>query len=119
MSNETEGKEGGPEKKKDIKSLLAIIPPAEAMKKEQKKLTEKRIRVRYSNAKPGEVIISQKLANQLNIKEKAVIVVGGKKRFEFKVVIDENVPENEVYANNEFMKENGIADNSIATIRAL
>jgi len=103
--------------KPDIKTLVEIIPPAGTLKRKEKKVTEKRIRVRYSNAKENQILINKKLAEELGIKDKAYIVVAGKKRFLFNVVIDDSVPENIVYANTEFMKENGIADNSIATIR--
>ncbi len=111
-------KETKREGKPDIKSLVAIIPPAGALKGGEKKQMEKRIRIRYSNAKENQVIISTSLAKELGIKEKAYIVVAGRKRFLFNVILDDSVPENEVYANTDFMKENGIADNSIATIRA-
>ncbi|MGC8675526.1 hypothetical protein [Fervidicoccus sp.] len=119
--SEEENKEASEQKveKKDIKSLVAIIPPAGALKSTQKKISEKRIRVRYSSTKPEHITINPKLASELGIKDKAYIVIAGKKRFLFNVILDENVPENEVYANNEFMKENGVSDNSIATIRSL
>lgn len=103
--------------KRDIKSLLAVIPPAGSNVK-QKVVKEKRIRIRYSTAKPGQILISSSLAKELGIGEKAEIVVAGKKKFVFSVVIDDSVPPNVVYANTEFMKENGVADNSIATLRS-
>ncbi|MGB9785294.1 MAG: hypothetical protein ACPLSO_05855 [Fervidicoccaceae archaeon] len=103
--------------KKDIKSLLAVIPPAGSGIK-QKVLKEKRIRIRYSSAKPGQILINPSLAKELGIGEKAEIVVAGKKKFVFSVVLEDSVPSNAVYANTDFMKENGVADNSIATLRS-
>jgi len=103
--------------KKDIKSLLAVIPPAGSEAK-QKVLKEKRIRIRYSSAKPGQIMINPSLAKELGIGEKAEVVVAGRKKFTFAVIIDDSVPPNAVYANTDFMKENGVADNSIATLRA-
>jgi hypothetical protein len=35
----------------------------------------------------------------------------------FKAVIDENIPQNEVWVNEELMKERGVSDNSLATVR--
>jgi len=103
--------------KKDIKSLLAVIPPAGSGEK-QKFQKEKRIRIKYSSAKPGQLMLNSSLAKELGIREKAEIVVAGKKKFSFSVIIDDSVPSNVVYANTDFMKENGIADNTIATLRA-
>jgi hypothetical protein len=123
LTQENQDKGQGEEKKveqkkeKDIKSLLAVIPPASALKGGVKKIQEKRIRVRYGNVKEGFVKISGALAKELGITEKAYIVVGGKKRFLFDVIIDDSLPANEAYANPDLMRENGIADNSIATIR--
>ncbi len=103
--------------KRDIKSLISIIPPADQLKETVKKIREKRIRVRYGNVKPNQLLINPKLVKDLSLEGKAVIVVGGKKRFLLEIVEDEKVPVNEAFMNMELMKENGIADNSIATVR--
>ena len=105
------------EKKLDIKALVAIIPPASVRKKE-KQIREKRIRLRYNESvKPGHAIICEALAKLLNIKDYIEITVAGRKRFKLKVTIDQKVPENEVWCNPEELREKGIADNSIATVR--
>ena len=107
------------EKKLDIKILTAIIPPAKQLKKESKKVLERRIRVRRRDeVKPEYAIINSKLANELEIKDYLEIVVAGKKRLKFKVHIKDEVPEKEVWCNSDVLRENGIADNSIATVRA-
>ncbi|MEM3285326.1 MAG: hypothetical protein QXP23_02815, partial [Fervidicoccaceae archaeon] len=71
--------------KKDLKSLLAVIPPARSQEK-PKTVREKRIRVRYSSAKAGQILINSSLAKELGIGEKAEIVIAGKKKFVFSVV---------------------------------
>jgi len=113
--NEEEKKEEG--KKLDVKSLVAVIPPAETLLKKERKMQEKRVRVRYGNVKRNQLVISKKLAEMLGIKDKAYLVVAGRKRFLLNVIINEELPENTVYANQELLQENGVADNSIATVR--
>ncbi len=104
-------------KKLDVKSLVAVIPPAEALLRREKKIQEKRVRVRYGNVKQNQLMISKKLAEMLGIRDKAYLVVAGRKRFLLKVIINEEQPENIVYANKDLLQENGVADNSIATVR--
>lgn len=115
---EPSGKETGEQKKKtDVKSLVSIIPPAGALRREEKKLREKRIRVRYGNVKPDQVKINKKLAEELGISEYAELVIAGRKKFRLKVILDDSVPDNVVMANEEILREHGVADNSISTIR--
>jgi len=45
------------------------------------------------------------------------IVVAGKKKLELKTALFPEVPENEVWANTDEMKIQGLSDNSIATVR--
>ncbi len=115
-----EKKEEEKEKKKiDIKALVALVPPASALKHRETKRVEKRIRLRTKvDVKPTQAKISPKLANELSIGDKLEIVIAGKKKFVFETVLDENVPENEVWVNVNLMREYGVADNSIATVRA-
>lgn len=117
---ETRAEETKKEKKTDIKSLLAVIPPANALlrKKESKRsIQERRIRLRYGEVKREQVAVGERLAKELELKDQAYITVAGRKRFLLKVVIKEDLPENIILVNAELMRENGIADNSIATIR--
>ncbi len=106
-------------KKVDIKALVALVPPASALKHRESKRVEKRIRLRTKvEVKPTQAKISPKLADELSVGDKLEIVIAGKKRFVFETVLDENVPENEVWVNVNLMREYGVADNSIATVRA-
>ncbi len=116
---ETEVKE---ERKIDIKKLVAIIPPPtmlQSMKKSrQVQVKEKRIRLRYSpDVSPEEAKISPQLAKELDISDYLEITVAGRKRFKFKAIIDENTPYDIVFVNPDLMRQNGVADNSICTIR--
>ncbi len=105
----------------NVRDTLKIIPPPSMLKAQTKKRTsEKRIRIRYlrdiseNNAK-----ISPKLASELGLGEDETIeiVVAGKKKFTFTPIIDESIPVNEVWVNEDLLKINGIADNSIATVK--
>jgi len=106
-------------KKRDIKALVAIIPPATQLRRrEGSRVKEKRIRVRLKpDVKEGELHVSPSLAQELGIKDAAELSVPGKKKMQFKAVLNESVPANEVWANEEVMKERGIADNTLATVR--
>lgn len=106
-----------PQKKMDVKTLVAVVPPASTLFSREKVLQEKRIRVRYGDVEEDQIKINPHLAAQLGITDTAVLVVAGKKRFTMRVVIDENVPMDIVVANPQLMKDNGVADNSIATLR--
>jgi anaerobic selenocysteine-containing dehydrogenase len=105
--------------KADIKAALSLIPPASALKAEEKRLTEKRIRILYDHTlKPEEAKINPRLAKELGITEKLEIVVAGRHRFAFRAILDDDVEYGKVHVNPELMEEHGIADNSIATVRA-
>lgn len=105
--------------KPDVSRLLAAIPPASALKARQKRVTEKRIRLRYDDSlNVDEAKINPRLARELGITDKLEITVAGRHRFAFKAIIDEDIPENVVHVNPDLMEEHGIADNSIATVRA-
>jgi len=105
-------------KKRDISKLLAVIPPAEEFRgRKQAKLKEKRIRIRLDPDIPEDkALVHPSLAKELDIKDKLVMSVSGK-RFVFTAIIDESAPQNQVVVNEEVMKEHGIADNSLVTIR--
>ncbi len=104
----------------DVTRLVSIIPPASQLKRREARIREKRIRIRYNESLPqGVVKISKKLAEMLNIKDGDLvdIVVAGRHKFVYKAMIEEGEGVNEVYCNPEELKERGVADNSIATIR--
>ncbi len=107
------------QKKRDIKQLVAVIPPAsQLMHKEGSKVREKRIRVRLKdNIPPEELHLSPSLAKFVGVKERVELSVPGKKRMSFKPVLNESIPQNEVWVNTELMREKGVADNSLATVR--
>ncbi len=104
-----------------------IIPPflrPDMFKKEEKKeRKEKRIRLRRSKeVDEGKAKINPELAQELEIKDKVeVVVVGGgsrERRYVFTVIFDVRVPKNEIWCNENEMKRLGIADNTMATVRA-
>lgn len=105
--------------KRDIRQLVAVIPPAsEVLGRGVKKVLEKRVRVRLRDGVPNDVIyVSSKLASELDVKEKIQLSVSGRK-FVLRVLVSEDIPESEVWANEEFMRRNGISDNSMATVRS-
>ncbi len=111
--------EGIPNRKRDVKQLVAVIPPAsQLMMKEGSNVKERRIRLRLKKEVPeNEIHINPEVKKALGITDNAEISVAGKKRFRFKAVENEEVPESEVWCNEEFMKEAGIADNSRVTLR--
>jgi hypothetical protein len=105
--------------KADIKAALSLIPPASALKSRERRLLEKRIRLKYDpSLEREEAKVSPQLARELDIKDKLEIVVAGRHRFVFRAIIDDEVEYNRVHVNPELMEENGVADNSIATVRS-
>ncbi len=115
--------EGGEEEvkleKPDIKRALSIIPTASALKQREKRVTEKRIRLKYDySLKPEEAKVHPTLAKELGIEDKLEIVVAGRHRFVFRAIVDEEAEPNRVHVNPDLMEEHGVADNSIATVRA-
>ena len=104
--------------KKDIKALVAVIPPADALKRRETKVREKRIRVRYKEGlNPENAMINTSTAKQLGIGDKLEVVVAGRHKFVFNAVLSDEVPPNEVWCNPELLQDEGIADNTIATVR--
>ncbi|MCE4601399.1 MAG: hypothetical protein F7C38_07575 [Desulfurococcales archaeon] len=102
-----------------IRDILAVIPPASSLKASQKQVREKRIRLKYDDSlAPEKAKINPRIANQLGITDKLEIVVAGRHRFAFLAILDEEVDEGHVHVNPDLMEEHGIADESIATVRA-
>ncbi len=103
---------------KSIKELVSLIPSPSEMRA-QKRLREKRIRLKYDpSLEPEQAKIHPDLAKELGIEDKLEIVVAGRHRFAFKAIIDESAEPNRVHVNPDLMEEHGVADNSIATVRA-
>ncbi len=101
-----------------LPKMLAVIPPASAIKAKTKRITEKRIRLKYDySLEAEEAKINPSLARELGITDLLEITVAGRHRFAFKAIIDETVEENYVHVNPDLMEEHGISDNSIATVR--
>jgi len=107
------------QRKVDVKKLLAVIPPPTALAaRKQPQLREKRIRLRYSpDVSPDQAKISSRLAKELGISEYIEMTVAGRKRFRFKAIIDDSVPYDYIFVNPDLMRQYGIADNSMCTIR--
>jgi len=83
------------------------------------KTLERRLRVRRKDiVKTGKAHINPVTMRDLKITSRVEIVLVGKRRFTFDSVEDAAVPPNEVWINSDDAKANGIADNSIATVRA-
>lgn len=115
-----EQKEAQPARRVDIKKLVSIVPPASELKRKQKLLKEKRVRIKYDESLPeGASKIPKDLARALGINDgdKIEIVVAGKKKFIFTASIIDEEGTNTVYCYPEELRENGVADKSIATLR--
>ncbi|MEM0378286.1 MAG: hypothetical protein QXP68_03560 [Thermosphaera sp.] len=109
-----------PQSKPDISKLVSIIPPASELKKKKKVLTEKRLRIRYDETLREPIAkIPKPIAEMLSITDgdSVEIVVAGKKKFMFKAILIDSQEENTIYVYPEELKLNGVADNSIATLR--
>lgn len=112
--------EPGKEKKVDVSKLASIIPPASELFKKEKKLSEKRIRIRYdSSLSPDAAKVPSALAKLLDIKDNdpVEIVIAGRKKFRLQAVVFESQEENVVFVAPAEFEKSGVADNSIATIR--
>jgi len=80
---------------------------------------ERRLRLRRREDVPeGQARMNQKTMEELKISEFIEVVIGGKKRLKFKVTGVDSVPEREVWCNSEELRVHGVADNTIATVRA-
>ncbi|MCX8166178.1 MAG: hypothetical protein N3D79_06305 [Acidilobaceae archaeon] len=109
---ESEGKER-------IARMLDALPSASALKEQPKQLREKRIRLKFDNNLDKNLVrINARLARALGIQDKVEIVVAARTRVVLQALVDENVEEERVYVNPAHFVERGVADNSIATVRA-
>ncbi|AFZ70836.1 hypothetical protein Calag_1114 [Caldisphaera lagunensis DSM 15908] len=123
MSEENDSKKVSKDvrpEKADLSKALSIIPPASSLKEKGKKIVERRLRISYDEGvDKGNVKLSKKLASELGIQKKLEMVIASKKKLVFDSQIDESIQEEtKVFVNPDEMKEKGVADNSIVTIRA-
>ena len=105
--------------KVDISRLLAIVPSAAELREEKKVLQEKRIRIRFDRSLVKPVaIVPASIARELDIKtgDAVEIVVAGKKKAVFTAQVEDR-GENVVIVYPAELEKQGVADNSIATIR--
>lgn len=80
---------------------------------------ERRLRIRRRDEVPrGQARLNPRAIEYLGIKDRVEVVVGGKKRYVFRALASEAVPENEVWCNTDELKELGVADNTVAAVRA-
>lgn len=80
---------------------------------------EKRLRIRrIEGVVEGEAKINPKAAEFLKIGDELEVVLVGKRKFTFKAVLSGATPISEVWINPMEAKAKGIAENSIATVRA-
>lgn len=82
------------------------------------KVPEKRLRIRkVEGVEVNMAKINSNIMKQLQITDKIEVVISGKRKCILNILVDDTVPEKEVWANPTQMTSLGIADNSIATIR--
>ncbi len=79
---------------------------------------ERRLRIRrVDDVDRGTAKMNPEMMKRLGIEDEVEIVIAGKKRYRFRVIPSEKVPVNEVWANSLELKQYGIADRTIATVR--
>ncbi|MHA1594460.1 MAG: hypothetical protein ACTSXJ_03030 [Candidatus Baldrarchaeia archaeon] len=80
---------------------------------------QRRLRLRYKDVKEGEAYMNPEMMKMLGLEDgdEIEVVVAKRKWFTFKAHPREEVPRNEVWTNPDILRSNGIADNSIATVR--
>jgi bifunctional DNA-binding transcriptional regulator/antitoxin component of YhaV-PrlF toxin-antitoxin module len=111
--------EGSKSSKVDISRLLAIVPSAAELREEKKVLQEKRVRIRFDRSLVKPItIVPTSIARELDIKtgDTVEIVVAGKKKALFTAQVEDR-GENVVIVYPTELEKQGVADNSIATIR--
>jgi antitoxin component of MazEF toxin-antitoxin module len=120
MSQEKKETGEAKESKIEISKLLAIVPPASELKKKETSLKEKRIRVQHDpGVDPSKLKIPSELAKILGVKDGDTVelVVAGKRKFTYTAQVFESNDLNIVLAHPDELVRNGVADNSIATVR--
>lgn len=120
MSQEKKETGEAKESKIEISKLLAVVPPASELKKKETSIKEKRIRVQHDpSVDPSKLKIPSELAKLLGVKDGDTVelVVAGKKKFTYTAQVFESNDLNVVIAHPDELVKNGVANNSIATVR--
>jgi len=79
---------------------------------------EKRLRIRQrDDVERGMAKLNPKTMKYLGIRDFVEVVIAGKKRLRFRALALEGVPEGEIWANAQELRERGVADRTIATVR--
>ncbi|MEZ0345404.1 MAG: hypothetical protein ABWK01_02520 [Infirmifilum sp.] len=80
---------------------------------------EKRLRLRRKDEVPeGKAYMNPVTMSELGITSSIEVVIAGKKKLYFTSQPLDNVPPNEVWCSTDELKTQGVADNTIATVRA-
>lgn len=122
--------EGGAEDKPSESRRLLIPPflkPSSLLSEEEREARERRerrLRVRrVPHVEKGVAVINEKLADELKLGDRVELVVAGgssrERRHVFSLVKSGDVPQGEVWCNEEELKEYGIADRTVVTVRGL
>ncbi|MEM3975466.1 MAG: hypothetical protein QXO87_01695 [Desulfurococcaceae archaeon] len=105
--------------KVDLSKLLAIIPPATELKGEKKAIREKRVRIRFDRSLDKPVArIPVHVANDIGVKSGdlvEIVVAGKRKAILTAEVVESRETSITVYPAD--LEKQGVADNSIVTIR--
>jgi len=109
-----------PRKKIDVRSALALIPPASQLLGREKKQRERRVRLRFHDElKEGIAKVSPELLKEIGEGEYIEIVVAHRHKFRYRVEKDDSVPPNEVWVNGAKLPEYGVSNNTIVTVRTI
>lgn len=95
-----------------------LVPPFLKPQKEEKKSGrgERRLRIKgVEDVEKDTVKINKSIAEELGSEEAEV--AESEKRRTFRVVPDEKVPQNEIWANPEDLRSMGIAEGTVVTVR--
>jgi len=97
-----------------------MIPPASQILGREKKLRERRVRLRFhEEVREGVAKVNPELLSEIGEAEQVEVVVAHRHKFRYRVEVDDNVPPHEIWVNGSGLPEQGVADNTIATVRAL
>ncbi|WP_069806932.1 hypothetical protein [Vulcanisaeta thermophila] len=124
MAQSGTGQEKPSERKQERKLLIpSFLTPSGIKGEEERKRSERRLRIRRrGDVDEGKAKMNPEVMRELSITDKVeVVLVGGgsrERRYVFTVIPSDDVPRNEVWCNEEEMRRLGVADNSIATVRA-